>query len=236
MQVRPKELGKDILGHFDYTNWKKFEEEIKKTVKKYEDKSNYKKLDYSTLINLRKRPVEKVLGWCSRVVIPEKPIQHVVMLDYDAILYRIVEEELNWAIKEFNLSPFYVFKTWEQEDMGSGEINGNYTAISISKHNFGRIPDIMASLHCDTSFKSVPKYYIWKTWVLRLGKKFKKKPPEFKAIIGDSTKDYPQDCSRAHLTVLERLYPEIRGKVQYTNLDAGTAKSIYMSTYQTASK
>jgi hypothetical protein len=233
MEIKQKELGQDIIVHFDYKNNKRFLDEVKRLANEYEHKSNYKKLNYSVLFNCRKRPLEMVNGWTSRVITEKEGIMEIVFLDYDNILYSLVKAELLFLQKKYNLSPFYVFKSFETEDKQKNPY-GNYMAISIAKKPFGKVYEILSKTHADSSYKVVPASYPYKTWVLRLGKKFKKKAPEFKEIIGDLKKEYEMSCSQAHLKILEQLYPNIKNKIKYTNLDKGT--EVFLSNYLTASK
>lgn len=233
MEIKQKELGEDIIVHFDRKNNKLFLEEVKKLAKEFEHKSDYKKLNYSVLFNCRKRPLELVNGWTSRTITERDGIMEVIFLDYDNILYSLVEVELLFLQKKYNLSPFYVFSSFETEDKQKSKY-GNYMAISITKKPFGKVYEILNKTHADSSYKVVPASYPYKTWVLRLGKKFKKKAPEFKEIVGDLNKEYDMNCSQAHLEILEKIYPMIKEKIKYTNLDGGA--KVFLSNYLTASK
>ena len=233
MEIKKKELGEDIIVHFDYKNYKLFLEDVKKLAKKYEHTSNYERLNYSVLFNCRKRPLEYVNGWSSRVITDKEGIMEVVFMDYDNILYHLCRTELLFLQKKYNLSPFYVLKSFETEDKQKN-LYGNYLAISITKKAFGDVYQILSKTHADSSYKVVPTSYPYKTWVLRLGKKFKKKAPEFKEIVGDLNKKYNMSCSQAHLEILEQIYPQIKNKIKYTNLDGN--HKIFLSNYLTASK
>ncbi len=233
MEIKKKELGQDIIAHFDLKNYRLFLDDVKKLAQKYESTSNYKKLNYSVLFNCRKRPLEFVKGWTSRVVTEKEGIMEVVYADYDNILYELVKTELLFLQKKYNLSPFYVLKSFETKD-NQGKPYGNYMAISITKKAFGEVFQILSKTHVDSSYKVVPTSYAYKTWVLRLGKKFKKKSPEFKEIVGDLKKKYNMSCSQAHLEILEQIYPQIKNKIKYTNLDGN--HKVFLSNYLTASK
>ena len=232
MQIKQKELGQDIVVSFDSKNYKTFVTEVKKLSKQLEFNSNPNKLNYSIVLNCRRTPHMAVNGWASRVI-TANGVKEVVFVDYDDILYRLVEEELGYIQKFYNLSPFYVFKTFEAKDV-NGEEYGNYIAVSVAKKTYGEVIEILRQLHCDSSYKVVPTSYPYKTWVLRLGRKGKKGPPLFKCIVGDLAKDYSMECSQAHLEILEQVYPETKSKVKYTNLDGN--HELYLSKYKTASK
>lgn len=232
MEIKPKELGQDILVHFDYSNYKKFKEEVKKLAKKFEHKSNYKKLNYSILFNCRKRPKEPVKGWASRVITKKEGIKEIIFLDYDNILLKLALEELLFLTSKHKLSPFYLFTSFETTAK-NGEIYGNYMAVSIAKKSYAEVIRILRETHADNSYKVVPTSYPYKTWVLRLGKKFKKKSPKFKCVVGNLKKTYDMSCSEAHLDILKQLVPNLP-KIKYKNLDGN--HKLFLSEYLTASK
>jgi len=233
MEIRKKELGLDVTAHFDRKSSKMFLEEFKELIKKYEYKSNPNKLNHSILLNSRKRPTESVKGWASRVITEKEGVQEIIYLDYDGVLKKLMIEELKFIQKKYNLSPFYILKSFEDKS-ATGEIYGNYLCISLTKDYYPRVIEILSKTHCDRSFKVVPTHYFYRTWVLRLGPKFKKKSPSFDMLVGDLSKEYSMSCSQAHLEILEELYPQIKNKIKYTNLDGN--HTIYTSTYLTASK
>jgi len=235
MDIRKKEgEGLNISVKLDRKNYKKFIEDIKNLGKKYEYKSDVNKLHYSILTNCQRLPYMPVKGWCSRCIDKNGKVTEVIFIDYDNILYRIIEDELRYLIEEYNLSPFYIFSTFEDKDC-NGEIYGNYIAICLTKKTFREVIQIQNELHCDQAYKKIPLIYRFKTWVLRLGNKGKKKAPKFKGIIGDIKKKYFQNVSQAHLEALEGIYPEIP-KVKYTNLDGNDISKLFVTEYVTASK
>lgn len=235
MDIRKKESeGLTISIKVDYNHYRKLIEDIKRLGKKYENASNVNKLNYSFLANFQRLPYMKVKGWCSRVVDSNGRVSEVFFCDYDNILYRIVQDELRYLMEEYDMPPFYVFKTFEDKD-NNGEIYGNYIVICLKKLTFREVVHIQNQLHCDQAYKQIPLIYRFKTWVLRLGNKGKKGKPEFKEIIGDLNKEYYQEVSQAHLEALEKLYPEIP-KIKYKNLDGNDISKLFLTEYVTASK
>ena len=232
MEIKKKELGQDIIVHFDSKNNKLFLEEVKRLAKRFEYKSKQNRLNYSVLFNCRKRPTELVKGWASRVINSKDGVQEVIFLDYDGILKNLMISELNFLQRKYNLSPFYVFKSFETKT-SKGEIYGNYLCISITKKDYAEAIEILSRTHCDSSYKVVPTSYPYRTWVLRLGPKFKKKSPEFDMIVGDLNKRYNMPCSQSHLKIIQQIAPQIKYKVRYTNLDKG--HNVFLSEYLTAS-
>lgn len=226
--------GLNISIKTDKVNFKKLVNNIKLLGKKYESKSNVNKLTYSVLANCQQLPHMPVKGWCSRVVDKTGKVSEVLFLDYDNILYRIVEDELKYLMEEYNLSPFYVFISKESKDR-NGETYGNYMAVCLKKNTFRQVIQMQNELHCDQAYKRIALVYRFKTWVLRLGPKGKKGKPIFKEIIGNLDKSYSQNVSNSHLEALQALYPNIP-KIKYTNLDNNTIKDLFVSEYKTASK
>lgn len=221
----------NIKINLDPVNYRRFLKDIKKLGKKYEYHSNPDKLNHSVIFNAQKNPYMNCLGWCSRVVNKDRSVREVLYIDYDHILWRIVEDEISYIMKKYNLSACYCFKTFEDKDH-NGEVFGNYLIVCLTKKTFGEIIQIQEQLHCDAAYKKIPLQYFFKTWVLRLGNKGKNKfAPKFKCIIGDTKKTYPQDVSEAHLDILKELYDVPR--IKYSNLDGN--KELFLTKYETAS-
>lgn len=231
--IKKEGNGLNISIKVDKNNFKKLVGDIKLLGQKYESKSNVDELDYSILANCQKLPFMPVKGWCSRVVDKNKKVSEVIFLDYDNILYRIVEDELKYLMEEYNLSPFYVFISKESKDK-NGETYGNYMAICLTKKTFRQVIQIQNELHCDQAYKRIALIYRFKTWVLRIGPKGKKGRPIFKEIIGNLSKFYSQDVSNAHLEALQAIYPGIPN-IKYKNLDKNNITKLFVSEYKTAS-
>ena len=234
MDIRKKENeGLNISVKLDKFYYKKFIEHLKILGQKYEHQSNRNKLDYSILSNCQKLPYIKVKGWCSRCIGKNGRVSEVFFCDYDNILYRIVKDEARYLYEEYDETPIYVFVSEEDKD-NNGELYGNYMLVSLKKHSFRDVIQIQNNLHCDEAYKRIPLIYRFKTYVLRLGDKGKKKKPKFKEIIGDLSKEYVQEVSQAHLEALNTLYPEIPN-VKYKNLDGRGIDKLYITEYKTAS-
>ena len=232
MKIANKEdKGLNITCFLDNKNYLKFLKDLKRLGRKYEFQSNTNKLNYGVVFYGRRMPFLDVKGWSSRITTKDKGTQHVLFLDYDEILYHHLKEELEYVCRKHNMSPFYIFKTFEDKD-DYGMQFGNYVAISLTKKRFGEVVDIQNELTCDAAYKRIPLIYRWKCWILRLGPKGKKPRPQFKEIIGNTEKEYNQDVSEAHLNLLKELYPEIP-KINYKNLDGN--KKLELSEYRTAS-
>jgi hypothetical protein len=135
MEIKKKEIGENIILNFDKSNYKLFLNEIKRLGQYYESKSNYKKITDSIVFNARKKPYMNVKGWCSRVINPSGKIDEIIFADYDRILFDLMKAELLYIQERYNLTPFYIFTTFEDTN-SDGSIYGNYLAISTTKKNF----------------------------------------------------------------------------------------------------
>ena len=240
MRIRPKESGLSIGLNFDKKNFLKFKSQIIKLGKQLEHQS--KSTNYSWLCHGQINPYIECKGWDSRVIDKQGRVSSVIFLDYDNILFKLMEAELLYLIKKWKLTPFYIFKTFEDKDE-NGDQYGNYHAICLTKLNFSEVIQLQNETSCDVNYKQVPQVYRFKTWVLRLGDKEDKGRPKYKCIIVseddyiDKTKlfygEYDQAVSEFHLRVLINLYPNLP-EVYYGNLDGNIKGSLVK--YMTASK
>lgn len=228
MKITDKELNQTKLTiQLDSKEHKRFFNKVFKIAKEVEYKSNTKKLEYSIIVNSIKTPYMNCRGWTSRT----QDMKHVLFLDWDNILFWIVEEQLKYLIEKYNLPPFYVFKTEERKDC-NGDLYGNYIAINLKKDTFMNISNMQDELACDAAHKRLPLLYRFHSWVLRTSPKGKKDRPQFKCIVGDINELYEQDVSNAHLETLRGMYPNIP-IIRYLNLDK--SKKLWSAEYKTAS-
>lgn len=235
MDIRKKENeGTNISIKLDRKNYSQFIKDIKNLGKKYEHLSNIDKLNYSVLANCQKLPYMKVKGWSSRVVDDNGKISEIIFMDYDNILFRLVESELKYLMEEYNLPPWYVFVTEESVDP-NGEVYGNFICINLGKKTFREVVQIQNETHADQAFKKIPTLYRFRTWCLRLGPKGKKPAPKFYRVIGDLDSNYSQEISQGHLEALKGMYPDIP-EIKYKNKDGHSIKNVIFDEYITASK
>ena len=229
MRVVDKEnKAKKVNLYFDYKNYKGFLEEIYRTGKRFEKKSNPKNLKYAVVLNSTKIPTEKVKGWASRT----EDMKSVIFFDMDCQLRWLVEAQLQVVMKEFNLSCFYLFSTEISKDSNGDEF-GNFLCFCPDKKDFHEIIQIQNRTTCDESYKRLPMEYRFKTWCWRWSKKFSKGKPKFLSILGDPKKIYPNPVSSAHLDFMKKLYPKIP-KLKYSNPDK--LKKLWLVEYKTGSK
>lgn len=232
MKILNKEKSqKKVISNLDFKQYSKLMKDISNLVKEAEYKSNPDKLTYSVITDGRKKPDMAIKGWCSRVIEDSGKINEIVFVDYDEILFKLVESELLYIQKEYNLSPFIIITSVERKNL-DGDLFGNYLAVSITKKTHKEVGRILDELHCDNSYKTVSLRNKHRSWCLRLSGKGKKNAPTFKCIIGDLEKEYNQDCSNAHLEILQKVYPTMP-KIKYTNLDDN--HTVYLTNYKSMS-
>jgi len=146
--------------------------------------------------------------------------------DYDNVSKDIVIEDARYLQDKYDLPPFYLFTTKEEEFLG--EIRGNYHLINLATHSYESIKKVISEIRGDEKYKTMNTRSPYRSWVLRLSGKGKRGRPEFLGIIAD---EINLDCeiSSAHLELLKKLYnvPELN----YTNLDGN--KVVKMHIYET---
>lgn len=211
-----------------------FLKKLKKLGQSAEFNSNTNKLDYFISTHFQKMPYVEVGGICSRVIEDSGEILEVVFLDVDNKLRWIFESECKFLMKEYNLSPFYLWTTSQKIDKNSKQPYGNYHAISITKCSYKKILEMQSRVHTlDPAYSVIPKIFKYGTWVLRQSKKKNRPSPKFLKIIGDTKKKYNQNCSNAHRIFIEGLYPQAP-KIKYTNLDEHGIDELFLTEYKTA--
>lgn len=186
-------------------------------------------------IGVFEKPKIPTLGIGSLVIEPtqDKKFMHVLFLDYDWINEWIVEQELEWLAKEYNLSNFYLFYTRRYYDEKGSEYDryyGNYMAISLSLLPFNKIIEIIKETHCDDNYKRVPSYMRYKMWVLRMIGKGNVEPPTFLKIIPNEPVNMNNLISKRHRLFLEKLFNV--PSLPYTNED--NSKFIFLTPYLTS--
>lgn len=236
MQIKKHENSSLTINlKVDKKRWIKFIKDIKQLGRKAEFNSNPNYLNYFISIHFQRIPYVAIGGICSRVIEDSGEIFEVVFLDVDNQMRFIFESECRFLMKEYNLSPFYIFTTSEKFDEISKQAKGNYHGISITKCHYKKILEMQSKVHTlDPAYSVIPRIFAWKTWVLRLTNKKNRPKPKFVKIIGDLTKKYSQNCSNAHREFIEGVYPEIP-KVKYTNLDKYGVDRLFLTSYHTSS-
>lgn len=235
MEIKKHENNNTTINiRVDKIHFEKFLKDLKLLGQKAEAESDVEKIDYFISSHFQRIPYVKVGGICSRVIEDSGEILEVCFLDVDNKLRWILESECKFLMKEYNLSPFYLWTTFEKVDEKSGEPYGNYHAISITKCPYKKILEMQSRVHTlDPAYSVIPKIFKYGTWVLRQSNKKDRPKPKFLKIIGDINAIYSQDCSNAHRIFIEGVYPDIP-KIVYTNLDGHEIDKLFLTDYSTA--
>ena len=214
--------------------YERFLKDIKQLGQKAEANSDVEKLDYFVSSHFQKLPQVAVGGICSRVIEDSGQILEVVFLDVDNQMRFLFESECRFLMDEYNLSPFYIFSTFEQLDPISKKPFGNYHGISITKCPYKKILEMQSKVHTlDPAYSVIPKIFRWKTWVLRATNKKNRPKPNFVGMVGNLDVIYPQDCSNAHRLFIEGVYKNVP-KIKYGNLDKHGVEDIFLTEYKTS--
>lgn len=232
MEIQNKECDYvKIKLSLDKSNYLAMFEELKLLGQKYEARSNVKELDHTVILNGIKNPDMQTGGYANRT----EDFKFILLLDFDNTQFWQVKVQLEMLMEKYNLSPFYIFQT---EDLNSekkdfqGEEYGSYNAVCLTKSRFIDTFKMQDDTTCDQAHKKIPLIYSFKSAILRCVPKGEKKASVFKCVIGDTSKEYPQDISSAHLNFLEAIHPTMP-KIKYTNPDGFT--SLWLSDYSTSS-
>ena len=185
--------------------------------------------------NVQANPRFPTLGILSRI--PDD-FHHVVFIDYDTIIRSQVEKELEIFTEKYQLTPFYLFTSREEENKGGLEEErwiGNYHAISLTKVTFRKLYQIIQESHSEVNWKRVPIYSIYKAWVLRVTEKANLPKPRFLKMIPSNPEKWnlKPEISKAHLSFLKANYPEIPD-IPYQNVD--NSNKITLVSYVTAKR
>jgi len=145
--------------------------------------------------------------------------------DYDEVSKEIVLEDAYRLISEYNLPPFYLFTTKENNVLG--EKIGNYHLINLRTFSYSKVKEIIGEIRGDEKYKTMNERHPFKSWVLRLSKKGIRNRPKFLGIVGEN-KNLNYEISEAHLILLEKLYK--LPKINYLKKDGG--ESVRIHTYE----
>lgn len=146
---------------------------------------------------------------------------HILLGDYDNTDKSVVLEDVEFLQRELGLPPAYLFQTKED----------GFHVIFLSKHTVGEIYELMKNLHIDPNFHDSPRRTKYRSWVLRIGIKGKRKRPKFLGILDikrTPISDFP--ISTAHRELLSKLYGIKHPN--YGKLEDGL-KKIKLQEYQT---
>jgi len=176
-------------------------------------------------LSLVKKPTADVAGITSIC----SDMKHVLFLDFDETEKWMVENDVRLLQQKYDLPPFYLFTTHEEESKISGELSGNYHTICLAKFPVSKIVEMQEQTHCDFAYKRMFANSRYKSWVLRVTEKGDREPPKYLGIIGEKVNS-DKEISSAHLKVLKALYD--LDDIEYKNEDG--LYYITKTTYKTA--
>ena len=136
-------------------------------------------------------PDKWVHGYSSRT---EKG-RYVLFHDYDSLDLEGVLQDLRFLQEKFKLSDYYVFKT-DRED--------SFHAVCLDTFNLNEAYEIQTHSSCDMAFiKSISRLKT-KEWILRIGEKGNRSPPEFLKVL--RSKHDNKIKSSAHAKFLKKFF------------------------------
>lgn len=176
---------------------------IVKAVHKLKSNQIYKiaqSINYQSLTILRKPITCK--GFSSRT----EDNKEIICLDYDSVFYGVVLEDIEYLQKHYDLPSAYIFTTGEREEFG--EKIGSYHVIILSKHSPKEVYEILSNTHIDKNYITSPLRNKYRSYILRLSSKNKKKRPKFLKLIEWNNNYY--EISSAHKILLSKFYKNIK--------------------------
>ena len=146
--------------------------------------------------------------------------RHVLFIDFDNIPLWLVKQDYQRLQDKFNIPSGYLFSTKQEGDFG------NFHVVCLAKFNPKEIYDMISITHSDVNFMSSPIRNKYKNWILRIGAKSRKQRPKFLSLIGEGINK--TIISKAHLTLLKKLYPEIK----HPKCETDNLTKIFLQEYQ----
>ena len=154
-------------------------------------------------------------------------LKYIPIFDYDNTYKHIILEDIRILQQKYNLPPFYLFTTKEEETPEGKK--GNYHLMNLRKFDYNGVIEIISNSRCDYNYKTMNYRTPYKSWVIRASPKGKRGRPNFISLVGEDI-NLNYEISQAHLELLKKLYPEIKHP-DYTNKDK--LKVCYSQTYET---
>ena len=140
-----------------------------------------------------KEPKVYTLGIASRCA----DGKHVIFLDYDGAKYEVVIEDIKALQEYYRLGNFYVFVTDKK--------GRKWHAICLDKFWLKEAYEIISSSSCDEAFKTAPRLFEYRNWVLRTYPKGRKPKPQFVTVV-ESPYEGLRQQSTAHALYLRIHY------------------------------
>lgn len=155
---------------------------------------------------------EDVLGWTSKC----HDGKHIIFMDYDEFPFEEVLDELRDIQKEYDLSDIYIFQM---------DRENSFHAICLDKFGARPAMKLLGSTNTDRAFQLSPTAFKNREWVLRLGGKGKRGPPEFLCLLKGKGK---REKSLAHAQALKEWYDiDIEIDKLFDNYNNGVRYIVY---------
>lgn len=116
---------------------------------------------------------------------------HILMMDYDSIDLRRLNEELTWLQAKFKLGSFIVFET--------NEYGRHVWCLDVL--TLRQVLQVLRYSNCDEVFQIAPKINPKRSWVLRFDKKGNRKSPKYLYTLPSPHEGYRRQ-SRGHAKFL----------------------------------
>lgn len=146
--------------------------------------------------------------------------KHVLFIDYDDCPLWLIKQDYERLQEQFNLPQGYLFYTKLNGDFG------NFHVVCLAKFLPKQIYDMLSTTHADVNFVSMLKRNKYRNWILRIGNKRRKERPFFMSMIGENINT--KIISKPHLTLLKKLYPEIK----HPNWKTDNLSKIFLQEYE----
>jgi hypothetical protein len=148
----------------------------------------------------------------------------IPFLDLDNIYREVALKYIHLAQREFDLSPFILLSSSGEQTDDVGRTFGNYIAIGFDKLKYHDFVDLLRMLPVDELSIKMPRYYKYKSWVLRMSEKFDSAGnmivdrPKYVMTIMPENRNYLEKHkhSESHFYFLQKLFKFRRFKL---NLD-----------------
>lgn len=138
----------------------------------------------------------------------------IPFLDLDNIYRDVAVKYIHLAQREFNLSPAILLSSSGESKDDVGRIFGNYIVIMFDKLRYHEIIDMLRMLPVDELSIKMPRYYKYKSWVLRMSEKVDSagniiidRPRFVKRVFPESNRYLKKHKhSEAHFHFLHKLF------------------------------
>ena len=162
----------------------------------------------------------------------------IPFIDLDNVYQETAIKYIKLAQREFNLSPAILLSSSGEQKDSNDRVYGNYMAIMFDKMRYHDVVDLLRLLPVDELSIKMPRYYKYKSWVLRMEDKFDSngdiivgRPKYLKTILPENSDYLKHKHSEAHFHFLRKLFKFGLFKINSDNL-----KELTFVSYNTKGK